>query len=223
MSIERMQNIALLVPASSRDRFVEWLYDQREVHLEEFRETPDTWCERFCSLEGDPSGIELRISRLQGAVDFLREAHKRPADFVEGLFPVKMLATPKELEDAVAAVDVDRLAAECARLQDAIERARESRERMQSERDRLHEIDFLKVPIGRLRELRSLSLHLVAATGQGQKAFASDSRLGEDIHVETVSGFGNAVIYAMVAPKAAEERMQEIINDYGILAIDISY
>lgn len=216
MSIERMQSIAMLTPASSRDRFIEWLYSQREVHLEEFKDMPDAWCERFCSLEDDPSGIELRISRLQGAVDFLREAHKRPSDFVEGLFPVKMLATQQELKDAVAEVDVDSLTAECQRLQDAIEGAHEAWERLRSERDRLHELDFLKVRIGDLRALRTMNLHLVAAAAQGQKAFVSDSRLGDDIFVDLLSGFGTGVIYVMVAPKAAEERMQEIINDYSL-------
>lgn len=219
MSIERMENIVLLVPSSSRDRFVEWLYHQRELHLEEFIETPEDWGDRFPSLEGDPSDAEFSISRLQGALEFLREIHKSPADFLAGLFPVRLLATRREIEDAIDTVDADALSMECQRLQQAIERAQETRERLSADRDRLRELDFLNVRIGSLRKLNHLAFRVVSATIQGQKAFAGDSRLGDEIHVAMVSGFGNAVTYVMVAPKSRDDQMQEIINDYGLREI----
>lgn len=216
MSIERMENIVLLVPASARERFVEWLYDQREVHLEEFRESPEGWAERFAALDGDPSNAELQVSRLQGTVSFLSEVHKRPSDFLEGLFPVRMLATKKEIEDAVKSVNPEALSAESQRLQQALESAQETRERLSADRERLQELSFLKVRIGELRRLKYLTLHLVIATGQGQRAFVNDDRLTGDTLVESVSTRNESVTFVIAAPKDAEERLREVIADYGL-------
>ncbi len=216
MSIERMENIVLLVPSSARDRFIEWLYDQREVHLEEFRERPEGWAERFTALEGDPSRAELQVSRLQGAVSFLSEVHKRPADFLEGLFPVRMLATKEEIGDAVNSVDPEALAAESQRLQRALEEAQEARERLSAERDRLQELGFLTVRLGELRRLKYLALHLVVATGPGQRAFVNDDRLTENTLVESVATRNESVTYVIVVPVADDERIREVIADYGL-------
>ncbi|MHB9028866.1 MAG: V-type ATP synthase subunit I [Candidatus Latescibacterota bacterium] len=216
MGIERMESIVLLVPTSDRDRFVEWLYEQREVHLEEFREQPEEWTERFATLNGDPSPAELQVSRLQGTVDFLNEVHKKPSDFLEGLFPVRMLSTKQEIEDAVKSVDPERLSTETQKLQRDLESARELSERLAADRDRLQELSFLTVRLGDLRRLRYLTLRLAAATGQGQKAFVNDDRLGDAILVESVATRNETAIYVITAPKEADERIQEIIADYGL-------
>lgn len=216
MSIERMENITLLVPASAKDRFVEWLYGQREVHLEEFREQPEGWEARFGALDGDPSRAELQVSRLQGSVDFLNEIHKRPSDFLEGLFPVRMLATAEEIGDAVRSVDPESLSTETQRLQQELEAARDRCDRLAGDRERLRELDFLTVRVGDLRRLRYLSLQLVVATGQGQRAFVNDDRLGGDIMVEAVAHRNESVTFLLAAPRDGEGLLHEIAADYGL-------
>jgi vacuolar-type H+-ATPase subunit I/STV1 len=226
MSIERMESVVLLVPAASRDSFIPWLYKEREIHLEEFRITEintDTqmsvstnWLQRFHSTDNNISPVEVQISRLQGALEFLREINKPVSDFLEGLFPVRILTTRQEIDKAVLEVEPENLAIECYRLRGALEEAQEERARLVAERDRLHELEFLTVRIDHLRNLRHFSFHLVTATGPAQKTFIGDSRLSEDIHVELVAGFGNSVTYVIVAPLFRVDVIREIIIDYAL-------
>ncbi|MCE5249671.1 hypothetical protein LLG96_05570 [bacterium] len=220
MSIERMESILLLVPSSHRDRFVEWLYRERQVHIDEFRETPENWSERFSPIEEDSSHADIQASKLQGVVDFLREIHKTPGDFLESLFPVRMLASSCEIKEAADAVDPDSLASACQKLQSDIESAEEQRIHLAAERDRLGELDVLKVDISRLRAVNHVVFHLVGVTGQAQKSFLNDTRLSEqNIHVEQLSVRGNTTIYIMVAPPALSESLNEIIIDYSLREI----
>ncbi|MDP2982021.1 MAG: V-type ATPase 116kDa subunit family protein [Candidatus Latescibacter sp.] len=216
MSIERMESVVLLVPAASRDRFVPWLYQEREIHLEEFVNADDAWSRRFHSPDDDISPVEVQISRLQGALEFLREMHKPASDFLEGLFPVRILTTHQEIEEAVREVNPENLAIECYRLRSALEEAQEERIRLLGERDRLYELEFLTVRIDHLRNLRHLSFHLVTATGPTQKTFIDDIRLSGDIHVELVAGVGNSVTYVIAAPLSRMDVIREVIIDYAL-------
>jgi V/A-type H+/Na+-transporting ATPase subunit I len=216
MSIEKMESVALLVPAASRDRFISWLYREREIHLEEFENSDDAWAGRFHSPNTDISPIEIQISRLQGALEFLREIHKPASDFLEGLFPVHILTTPQEIEKTVGEVDPENLSIECYRLRSSLEEAQEERTRLLGEKDRLLELEFLTVRIDNLRNLHHLSFHLVSAAGPTQKTFIGDTRLSEDIHVELVSGIGNSVTYVITAPLSRQDIIREVIIDYAL-------
>lgn len=216
MSIEKMESVVLLIPAASRERFIPWLYQEREIHLEEFQNAEENWSQVFHAAEDDISPVETQISRLQGSLEFLREIHKPASDFIEGLFPVRILTTRQEIDEAVREVNPENLAIECYRLRGALEEAQEGRARLLSERERLRELEFLTVSIDQLRNLRHLSFRLVTATGPSQKAFTADSRLSENIHVESVAGFGNSVTYVIAAPLSRVDVIREIIIDYAL-------
>lgn len=219
MSIERMESVVLLAPSSARERLIEWLYEERQIHLEEFRDTTPDWSERFRSEEEDTSRAELQISRLQGSIEFLKEIHKEPADFLEGLFPVRILSTREEMEAARSEIDPEDLFRECGRLRDAIESAREDCDRLSSERDRIREIDFLKVRIDALRALKHVTFRLVVTSSQAQKAFLQDVRVRDNLFVESMAGLDAAVTYLVSAPVAQCGIIDEVVNDYGLREI----
>jgi V/A-type H+/Na+-transporting ATPase subunit I len=216
MSIEKMESVALLIPAAFGDKFIPWLYQEREIHLEEFQNGEESWSQRFHSQDDDISPVEVQISRLQGALEFLREMHKPASDFLEGLFPVKILTTRQEIDSVVREVDPESLAIECYRLRGLLEEAQEVRARLIAERERLLELGFLTVRLSQIHNLSHLSFHLVTATGPAQKAFTQDSRLGEDILVESVAGFGNSITYVIASPLSRKDVVREIIIDYAL-------
>ncbi len=221
MSIERMESIVLLAPSSDREKFIEWLYEERQVHLEEFRDTSEEWADRFHPEVEDPSDAEFQISKLQGSIEFLREIHKTPGDFIEGLFPVRILATRNEIEGALKEVDPDTLFRECGRLRDAIENARSECDRLDTEQDRIHELDFLKVRLDSLRGLRHTVFRLVAASGQAQYAFNQDERLTGNFLVERMAGLEPSVIFLIAAPISESGVIDEIVNDYSLREIPL--
>ena len=225
MSIERMENILMLIPSSTRNRFIEWLYRERQVHIEEFRENPDDsfapgaagWKERFSPIEEDTSGADINVTKLLGAVEFLHEVHKTPGDFLESLFPVRILASPDEVSQAVHTVDPDSLSASCQKLRGELETARERTVRLSAERDRLRELDFLTIPVARLRGLRHLVFRLVAVTGQAQKLFLNDNRFNDNAIQAAEAAFrGNTTFYVLTAPLSEADAIREIINDYSL-------
>jgi V/A-type H+/Na+-transporting ATPase subunit I len=221
MSIERMENVALLVPSKDRERFIEWLYRERQVHLDEFGDISEASAGRFRALEEDASVSELQISRLQGAIEFLREVQNQPSDFLEGIFPIRMLATREEIENALSSTDPETLSANCGRLRDAMEKARDRRESILSEKARLLEIDFLTASLGALKKMRHLSFRIAAAAGQAQKSFLTDPRMTDDIVVVTGSGTDSSATYIIAAPLDKTGVVEEVLSEYGLREIPL--
>jgi len=216
MSIERMERILLAVPSGRKDDFIDWLYDEREVHLEEFKTETPSWSERFGPVKTDPMFAESRVMRLQGVLEFFGEVHKIQSDFLEGLFPVRMLATKSEIDESVSAVNPETLAEKCQMLQSSIESAISEKEKIITEIERLREFDFIKIKISDLKNLRHISIRIVNAAGTGQKMFAEDPRLGEDIFVYTLSVAGNSARYLIAYPFVKDASVSEIITDFGL-------
>ena len=216
MSIDRMERVLLAVPSTQKDTFVDWLYREREVHLEEFKNTEEQWSERFRPMPGDSALAESKAAKLQGSIEFFNEVHKLQSDFLEGIFPVKLLATEKEIGAAVNSVVPEEMAIRCQQLQAEIESAVSEREKISSEISRLWEIDFINVNLSSLKNLRHVSFLIANVSGTAQKSFLYDSRLAEEIYVEAVSVSENTTRYVIVSPTAQKSIVQDVLADYGI-------
>lgn len=215
MSIELMSNVVMLIPSKERDRFIEWLYEIRELHLEDFEEASESWSDRFSSSERDSSTAELNTSRLQASLDFLSEIHKTPSDFLEGLFPVKIVSSKNEIENAVSSVNPEELLFTCQKFQTKIESLRDKINSLTIERSRLSDLDFIHPEIGRIKNLKNTSLHIISVSGT-QKSFINDERLSEEILVYPVSVSGTSTTYILSAPLAFEQTLLEVMNDFGL-------
>lgn len=216
MSIDRMENILLVVQSSARDRFIDWLYSERQVHLEDFRGTPEEWSQRFVSQMKDSTVAETQVSRLQSAVDSMREYHKKPGDFLESLFPVKTLATIEQVQEAASEVSPDFLSEKCQELNQSLSRVQDESTQLASERARYEEFSFLPVDVDVLRSLKHCTLSFVSASGQTREALVSDTRFQESALIEPVVIRDTITIYVMAAPASQADVLSTIIADYGL-------
>lgn len=215
MSIELMSNVVMLIPSRERDKFIEWLYEKREVHLENFEEVSENWTERFTSNEGDLTTPELNSSRLQASLDFLNEIYKTPSDFLEGLFPVKTISSKTEIENAVTSINPDELLIICQKFQTKIESLKDKVMSLTNDRSRLSDLDFIHPEIGKIKTLKNTSFHIATVSGT-QKSFINDIRLSEEILVYPVSVSGTSTTYVLSAPFSFEQILLDVMNDYGL-------
>lgn len=219
MTIERMEHVAVLVPSSRSEALVEWLYGRRAIHLEPFSETPEGWDERFGSIEEDASRADEEMSRLQEISSFLTPYRDDQGGFLESIFPVRVLASLGDIQEAAGETDTAALQRETASLASQIDSAREELENAEAQRDRLEELSFLDVEPRALEELRRLSVRFVATTGELSKAFLNDERLSGLIAAERVAESGKSQIYLLVGPSTEAAAMKSLVSDYGLREI----
>ena len=220
MSIERMEKVLLCVPARFRLVFIDWLYREREIHIEEFSDIPDGWSERFHSIHDDPLYQENQQSKLQNINEFFSDITPSKTDFLESLFPVKILSTKEEIEKAIQTVDAEVLSTTCHHLKSDIQILNEKKTQYQAERDYLSTLDFITGDLGTFSSLKHIAFHFVSVS-QSQLAFEKDSRFSEGIFYEQVMEKDNVVISIIAAPLSKDNLVQEIIHDYHLHEIEI--
>ena len=218
MSIQRMDSVLLVVPSEARDRFVNWLYQERQVHVREFVDTPGEWTERFSKLEKEhnPALVEAQVAKLQASIEILREFHKKPSDFLESLFPVRTITTMQEVEHAAGEVDPDQLFERCQELQHAVAAAQEHHGRIVADRARFEEFSFISQRLSVLKSLKQYAVRFVSASGQSRQFLEADDRVQEFVHLEPVKVVDSSTIYIMAAPAGDAVVMQELIADYTL-------
>ncbi len=223
MSIERMDSIFLIVPSYARERFIDWLYDERQVHVREFIETPDEWSTRFSKIvtEKNPTHVEAQVIRLQVSVEILMEFQKNPVDFLESLFPVKTITTMKAIDDTEQTVNPDVLLSECQKLNHELTAVQGEHTRLVAERLHLNEFSFISSNIATLRSLKYYALHIVSASGHAQTLMLSDPRVQEQTHIEPAITRESSNVFLIAVPVENEAVIQEIITDYGLHELEL--
>ena len=218
MSIERMDSVLLVVPSSDRDRFIDWLYEERQVHIREFIDTPEEWSARFSKIEKErnPAYIEAQVMKLQSSIDILSGFHRRSSDFLESLFPVRRISTLKEIEETVQLVDPEGLQARCQELYQTLTTEQEQLARLQIERDQLEEFSFLSLNVSVLESLKNYSLRIVSATGSARQLLTLDQRVLESTYIEEADSRESATVFFLITPVGNEAVVDEIIADFGL-------
>ncbi|HUT62369.1 MAG TPA: V-type ATPase 116kDa subunit family protein [Anaerolineae bacterium] len=223
MSIEKMNHIVMLIPAGEREEFIQWLYNERQVHLEEFDENHDQWSERFLPIKEDISKVETTISFLQASLDFFHEYSKEGSDFLESLFPVNIVTSHDELIDAMSSVDPQKISSETQRLRNSLELLHDEYTQLLHEHSRLKELEFITVDIKCLKNLRHLSVAFVCVSISTEKRFPHDARFEGNIAYERIMERGTQIVYVLYCPLSELEQLQEIISDYGLRELPLPH
>lgn len=220
MSIEKMESILLLVPAHEHPHFITWLYKERQVHIEDIRETPETWKEHFNPLHEDISSVENKCSQLNALIEFFSEYSTSPGGFIESLFPVKLSASRQEIEEAVGSIDVESLTAESRKLQDLLNKIREEKVLYQSMAENYRTISFITGDIKKLLNLRHVWITLTGVSEKFQREFLNDARLG-NVFCECIAERDYITYYIIVSPQSYETVVQNLLADYSLEEIPL--
>ena len=216
MGIERMEHVAVLVPAAEKDGFLRWLYRRRALHIMPFIETPSEWASRFAAVGESVAVADDNCAHLASAAAILKDYRADKGGFLESLFPVKVIATKDEVRHAVSEIVPVDLLGQAQTIASRIESARETRAEYAALRERLKDLDFLTVPPSRLEGLKHLCVRVVIAAGQQARAFVSDDRMAGEVAAVAVRSTDKTATYVLYAPKANDDVLAAIVTDYGL-------
>ncbi len=214
--IEPMTHVVVLAKAEDKDSLLGWLYNERGFHVMPIAEEAEDWTSRFSGLEDKSQVIESDLSRLQSVVGFCQEFQSHKPGFLDTMLPLKVVGTKEDIDVAVKEVNIDVLYAATSDMRSRLESEQENLTRLTMRKDAIAQFAFLGDDLPKLNNLKNLDFVVIAAAGQGGKAFLLDERIGKDIIAEELTADQTHAYYALVAPKAEDSELRALIDDHGL-------
>ncbi|MDD5556299.1 MAG: hypothetical protein PHN82_03510 [bacterium] len=221
MAIERMKRLTFLFPSSRGDQIEEWLYRRGAVQLRGIEgEFPSlaACASPICIDEAAAAGRKAKAAELLAEA---RALHGDRPGFLDSLFPVKTVVRAAEIEEALAAVDLDALHAAVA------ERTRERKgeaarlDNLRRERESLGRFSFLALPLGPARALSRLFLIVAEGSHAAAEHLAGDAEAAGLLAWETVRRDGEGRALLVAGRKADGERCLDILRAHGFRVAEL--
>lgn len=214
--IEPMTHIVILTQAAKKDRLLGWLYKERGFHVMPIEEDAEEWAARFSGLEDKSPEVDAKLNRLQSIVAFCQEFQSNKPGFLDTMLPLKVVGNKEEIASAVKEVDIDLLHNKTTDLRNRLEADQDLLNRLIMRRDAIQQFAFLGDDLPALNSLRHLDFVVVAAAGQGGKAFLLDSRIGDTVIAHELMADQTHTYYALIAPKGDDSDLKALIDDHGL-------
>lgn len=215
--IEPMTHVSILAKAGDKSGLLDWLYKERGFHVMPIEEEENEfWTGRFSSLEDTSPTVDAELTRLQSIVSFCQEFQTNKPGFLDTMLPLKVVGSKKDIDEAVQATDIDSLYAQTSDLRTRMETGQENLTRLKMRKDAITQFAFLGDDLPKLLDLKHLDFIVVAASGQGGKAFLLDKRVGDTVIAEEIMADQTHTYYALIAPKSDNADLKALIDDHGL-------
>ncbi|MDR0362355.1 MAG: hypothetical protein LBJ46_06695 [Planctomycetota bacterium] len=216
--IEPMTHVAVLSKTGDRNVLLGWLYKARGFHVMPLEEREEGWSSRFSTLPDDSAAVDAALIKINSVVSFCQEFRSKKPDFIDSMLPIKVVGTKKEIDDAVAEADVGALYEKTSDLRTKMEVRQERLNRLNAHLDAVRQFAFLGDDLPRLDDLKHFDFLVVAASGQGGKAFLLDSRVGDTIMAEELTADQAQTYYALAVSKKYADDLKALVDDHGLHA-----
>ncbi len=215
--IEQMTHIAVVGGAADRDKILTWLYEARDFHPMPIAEEEEAWKTSFDVLPDDSQAADGKLARVQGILAFCQEFRSEKPGFLDAMLPLKVVGTKAELDAAVADVDIEKLHDQAARMRAAMEQSSENILRLKTRRTNVGQFAFLGSDLPAITRMKNMVFDVVAAAGQGGKAFLLDERIASGkILTEELFADQTHTYYGLAVPASDAELLRELIADHGL-------
>lgn len=215
--IEQMTHVSIMAKAADRGALLSWLYGEHGFHVMPIDEAEESWKDRFQSLPDDTQAVDGELTRIASVVAFCQEHCSNKPGFLDAMLPLKVVGTKAEIESAVEEVSIDLLYGKTTSMRAGIETSNETIARYQAQRATLVQFSFLGDALPKLTKLKNVALEVVAASGQGGKAFLLDERItGGHIVAEQLFADQTHSYYALVAPASDAAALKSLVDDHGL-------
>ena len=215
--IEQMTHVAILSRMADREDLLTWLYRERGFHVMPIEEERDSWVKHFSALPDDTQAIDSRLTRINSVVSFCQEYCTNKPSFLDAMLPLKVVGSKNDISNAVEETDVDLLYEKTSEMRSGIEASNEKLTRFKSQKFAVEQFAFLGDDLPRITRLKHVVLEVVAASGQGGKAFLLDERITSgQIVTEELFADQTHTYYALVVPASEEDVLRSLIDDHGL-------
>ncbi|HHT9114232.1 MAG TPA: V-type ATP synthase subunit I [Candidatus Wunengus sp. YC65] len=114
MAIDRLNKVTIAIPAKDSRWFLSQLYQLNAVHIiDTFSHIDNASISYFQRFPTVIEEIEKNIQKLNTILSVLKIFSQKKKNFVEGIFPIPMRVTQKELDQACSRIDIESIYREC--------------------------------------------------------------------------------------------------------------
>ncbi|MEI6633206.1 MAG: hypothetical protein WCP22_05220 [Chlamydiota bacterium] len=215
MAIERMKKLTILFPAKEGERVEEWLYAKGALHLDRIERDFAKIAASGSPVCIDDQEAAEQLSRVKDLLAECNAVHPRERSFLDAMLPVKAIVPARELNEAMATVDVDALH---SRVREKAEARKDAVGRLNlvtREGELLREFDFVDVPLSRLKAL-SRTFFIVAEGSPARiENLSRDREAAAFLAWEVRRRRGERVTVAAAGLKRDEVKCGDILRAHG--------
>ncbi|MBM2835708.1 MAG: V-type synthase subunit [Candidatus Brocadiaceae bacterium] len=158
MAIDRLNKVTIAIPAKDSRWFLSQLYQLNAVHIiDTFSHIDNSSISYFQRFPTVIEEIEKNIQKLNTILSVLKIFSQKKKSFVEGIFPIPMQVTQKELDQACSGIDIESIYRECQVQYEKYSAFQKQHKQRKEEIDKLTDFLPLADELTRIRSIRNVS------------------------------------------------------------------
>jgi V/A-type H+-transporting ATPase subunit I len=188
MAIDRLNKLTIVLPAKDSRWFLSQLYQLNAVHIiDTFSHIDNTSVSCFQRFPTVVEETEKNIQKLNTILSILKIFSQKKKGFVEGIFPIPMQVTQKELDQAVSRIDIESLHKECQVQYEKYSAFQKQHKQLKEEIDKLTDFLPLADELARIRSVRNVSFFYCQVSESRWNRFLKDEQSREYFAWQIVS------------------------------------
>ncbi|MFN3531772.1 MAG: V-type ATP synthase subunit I [Candidatus Brocadia sp.] len=180
MAIEKVNKVSILLPENDSERFLSQLYYLNIVHLiDTFTQLDNLIIPSFKRFPTTFNDIEKNIQKLNAIFSTLKTFAPKKKSFVEGIFPIPLQITRKELDQALSRIDLESLFEECRSRYEKYVSLQKRQKQLKEELDKLTDFLPLSFEFSQIRSIKNVSFFYCQASESRWNRFLRDAAASE--------------------------------------------
>lgn len=188
MAIDRLNKVTIAIPAKDSRWFLSQLYQLNIVHIidtfSHFDNSSISYFQRFPTVIEE---IEKNIQKLNTILSILKRFVPQKKGFVEGIFPIPLQVTQKELDQACSRIDIESIHKECQVQYEKYSAFQKQHKQRKEEIDKLTDFLPLADELTRIVSIRNASFFYCKVSEARWNRFLKDKQSREFLGWQIIS------------------------------------
>ncbi|MDO8141970.1 MAG: V-type ATPase 116kDa subunit family protein [Candidatus Brocadiales bacterium] len=188
MAIDRLNKLTILLPSKDSRWFLGQLYQLNIVHIiDTFSHIDNSSISFFQRFPTVIEEIEKNIQKVNTILSILKIFFQKKKSFVEGIFPIPLQVTQKELDHAFSRVDIESIHKECQVQYEKYSTLQKRQKQLQEEIDKLTDFLPLADEFTQIGNIRNVSFFYCQVSESRWNRFLKDESSQEFLAWQIVS------------------------------------
>ncbi|GAN34915.1 MAG: hypothetical protein DYG83_17100 [Candidatus Brocadia sp. AMX2] len=188
MAIEKVNKVTILLPEKDAHQFLNQLYYWNIVHITDtFTQLHNSIIPSFQRFPTTFNDIEKNIQKLNTIFSTLKTFAPKKKSFVEGIFPIPLQITRKELAQTLSRININSLFEECRSRYETYLSLQKRQKQLKEELDILTDFLPLSFEFTQLRSIKNVSFFYCQASEARWNRFLRDAAASEFLTWQIVS------------------------------------
>ncbi len=188
MAIERLNKVSILLPIEDARWFLGQLYHLNIIHIiDTLSRLDDSSVPYFHRFPTTVEDIEKNIQKLNNILPILKVFVQKKKGFVEGIFPIPLQITSKELDQTLSSIDIESIYKECKNQHEKYINLQKRLKQLREEADKLSDFLPLSDQVTQIRNIRQAAFYFCCLSKSRWNRFLMDTSANEFLAWQIVS------------------------------------